>query len=391
MPSNPPSFDAAAAQTDRPEALDSGHRPTEPEGVAPLSRRSPQLGVGELLDGLRPSFRFSQVSFDSYIPDPRHPSQAEAVESLQAFAETVGRPTGAGGVLGRLFGRGRGRKTGKAAAAKLAAGIYLDGGFGVGKTHLLASLYHAAAEADPQGLRAFGTFVEYTNLVGALSFTKAVDVLSDYSLICIDEFELDDAGDTMLMSRLMRELADAGVKLAATSNTLPGSLGEGRFAAQDFQREIKVLADQFTVIRIDGEDYRHRGLPEAPLPLDAGRLEEFAQQHFPEKAVVVDDFGALTAHLSQVHPSRYRQLVAGVDVLVLKDVEAIESQSLALRFVVLADRLYDQDVAIVASGVPFDQLFTEEMMAGGYMKKYHRAVSRLTALARAGQMGEQAL
>jgi hypothetical protein len=33
------------------------------------------------------------------------------------------------------------------------------------------------------------------------------------------------------MSRLMRELADAGVKLAATSNTLPGSLGDGRFAA----------------------------------------------------------------------------------------------------------------------------------------------------------------
>ena len=57
----------------------------------------------------------------------------------------------------------------------------------------------------------------------------------------------------------------------------------------------------------------------------------------------------------------------------------------------LADRLYDQDVKILASGVPFDQLFTQEMLTGGYMKKYYRAVSRLTALARAGQMGEQAL
>jgi hypothetical protein len=45
----------------------------------------------------------------------------------------------------------------------------------------------------------------------------------------------------------------------------------------------------------------------------------------------------------------------------------------------LADRLYDKDVPILASGVPFDQLFTEEMMTGGYMKKYFRAVSRLTA------------
>ena len=83
--------------------------------------------------------------------------------------------------------------------------------------------------------------------------------------------------------------------------------------------------------------------------------------------------------------------IADIDVLVLKDVSTIEAQSLALRFVVLADRLYDQDIAIVASGVPFDQLFTQEMMAGGYMKKYYRTVSRLTALARAGQMGEQAL
>lgn len=44
--------------------------------------------------------------------------------------------------------------------------------------------------------------------------------------MCIDEFELDDPGDTVLMSRLMRELADAGVRLVATSNTLPCSLGE---------------------------------------------------------------------------------------------------------------------------------------------------------------------
>ncbi|HIW98975.1 MAG TPA: cell division protein ZapE [Candidatus Nesterenkonia stercoripullorum] len=364
----------------------------------PLSSRSPQVGVGDLLEGLKPSFRFSEVSFDSYIPDPEHPSQAEAVEALSAFAETVGAASG-GGFFGKLFGgrsaaRGSAKASsrtgsstaGAATRARRASGIYLDGGFGVGKTHLLASLYHAS-----QGQRAFGTFVEYTNLVGALSFRKAVEVLSDYSLVCIDEFELDDPGDTVLMSRLMRELADAGVKLAATSNTLPGSLGDGRFAAVDFQREIQVLADQFAVIRVDGEDYRHRGLPEAPAPLITQELEPFAAEQFPGRTVAVDDFDALTQHLSTVHPSRYRQLVSDIDVLVLKDVSTIEAQSLALRFVVLADRLYDQDIAIVASGVPFDQLFTQEMMAGGYMKKYYRTVSRLTALARAGQMGEQAL
>ena len=55
---------------------------------------------------------------------------------------------------------------------------------------------------------------------------------------------------------------------------------------------------------------------------------------------------------------------------------------------VLADRLYDKDLPIVSSGVPFDQVFTPEMLAGGYQKKYFRAVSRLTALAREGLLGE---
>ena len=35
------------------------------------------------------------------------------------------------------------------------SGVYLDGGFGVGKTHLLASTYYrlSAAQAGPAGVR----------------------------------------------------------------------------------------------------------------------------------------------------------------------------------------------------------------------------------------------
>ncbi|WP_240512982.1 AFG1/ZapE family ATPase, partial [Streptomyces griseoruber] len=98
-------------------------------------------------------------------------------------------------------------------------GVYLDGGYGVGKTHLLASLWHATP-AEP-GLKAFGTFVELTNLVGALGFQQTVRTLSGHRLLCIDEFELDDPGDTVLVSSLLGKLVEAGVALAATSNTLP--------------------------------------------------------------------------------------------------------------------------------------------------------------------------
>ncbi|GAA1495844.1 cell division protein ZapE [Paeniglutamicibacter kerguelensis] len=342
--------------------------------IAHLSQRTPTVSIEELLAGFHPSYRFGEVSFETYRPDPSAPSQAEAVTKLKHFASHIG--AAKGGFLGKLFGK---KKTHK-------SGIYLDGGFGVGKTHLLASLWHLAP-----GRKAFGTFVEYTNLVGALSFRQTVEVLSTYSLVCIDEFELDDPGDTVLMSRLMRELSDAGVKIAATSNTLPGALGEGRFAAVDFQREIKVLAEQFDVHRVDGVDFRHRGLPDAPDPLEDSTIEVFAKERYGDKAFAIDEFSELAEHLSKVHPSRYRALIGDTDVLVLHNVETITEQSVALRFVVLADRLYDKDVPIVASGKPFSELFTPEMMAGGYQKKYFRAVSRLTALAREGQAGEPAL
>ena len=84
-----------------------------------------------------------------------------------------------------------------------AGGYYLDGGFGVGKTHLLASLWH-----DAPGPEAYGTFVEYTRLVGALGFTETVRLLSGHRLLAVDEFELDDPGDTMLMTRLLGQLSD---------------------------------------------------------------------------------------------------------------------------------------------------------------------------------------
>ena len=145
-------------------------------------------------------------------------------------------------------------------------GLYLDGGFGVGKTHLLAStlLHVSAASAGPT---AFATFGELTQLAGVFGFVECIDLLADYVVVCIDEFELDDPGNTTLISRLLSQLVERGVSVAATSNTLPEQLGEGRFAAQDFLREINTLAAIFTTVRIEGPDYRHRDLPPAPEPL----------------------------------------------------------------------------------------------------------------------------
>ncbi|MCW2665433.1 MAG: ATP/GTP-binding protein [Frankiales bacterium] len=328
--------------------------------VLRLVDREPVVPPETLVAAMAPPPRFARARFSTYVPDPAQPSQARAVEVLQAFSTTLTPPAK------RLFGRSR--------PAQGRPGVYLDGGYGVGKTHLLASLWHEAPEP-----RAYGTFVELTHLVGALGFAATVQALSGHRLLAIDEFELDDPGDTVLVSTLMSKLVDAGVRVAATSNTLPGSLGEGRFAADDFLREIQGLSAHFEPLRIDGEDYRHRGLPAAPPPVSD---EELAARARSVPGASYDGFAALVEHLARLHPSRYGALVEDVPLVCLERVYTVTDQTAALRLVVLADRLYDRDVPVVTSGVPLDALFPEELLRGGYRKKYLRAISRLTALAR---------
>ena len=259
-------------------------------------------------------------------------------------------------------------------------GVYLDGGFGVGKTHLLASIYHAM----PARRKYFGSFIEYTALVGALGYKNTVDLLRGSDLLCIDEFELDDPGDTMVMTRLLGELVTSGTRLAATSNTPPNALGEGRFAAQDFLREIHAMSDSFQTIRIDGVDFRQRALDGKAVVLDdAAYQRELAAI---EGTASDDAFADVIRHLAKVHPSRYIRLIDGVSMVGLRDVQVLTDQSEALRFVAFVDRVYDAQVPIIATGTSLDQVFAEEMLGGGYRKKYLRAISRLNALTHSAQL-----
>jgi cell division protein ZapE len=327
--------------------------------VIKLVDREPVIGADELITGLVPPPRFADARFETYRPAPDEPSQQAAVTALRTFAGTITSPPRKG-----LF-----RK-----AAPVAGGYYLDGGFGVGKTHLLASLWHSVP-----GPKAYGTFVEYTHLVGALGFGETVKRLSGHRLLAVDEFELDDPGDTMLMTRLLGQLSDARVYLAATSNTLPDKLGEGRFAAEDFRREIHALSSRFDTLRVDGPDYRHAGLAEAPPPMTDDALEEAAAGSADAS---LDSFDALTAKVASLHPSKYGRLVDGVGTVHLRGVHPLDDQASALRWVVLIDRIYDRSIPVRASGTALDTIFTPEMLRGGYRKKYLRATSRILALAR---------
>ena len=316
----------------------------------------PQANISQLLGELVPPREFGQARFSNYIPHDEYPSQNQARVLAESFA--------LGKTVKRLFAK----------SAPAPVGIYLDGGFGVGKTHLLASIWHAF-----KGKKLFGSFISYTSLIGALGFAEAVKALAKFELICIDEFELDDPGDTMMMSRLLNELSAKGIKFAATSNTPPNALGEGRFAASDFQREIHGIADQFQMLRIDGEDHRHRPIDVAAREFSATELIEWLTDKDP-KFTARDDFDGLLRHLSTIHPSRYGRLLDSIEFLALENCHVLDNQVDALRFVAFVDRAYESQVQIRGTGTPLTAVFSADYLSGGYRKKYLRAVSRLGAM-----------
>lgn len=341
--------------------------------VEHLLDRIPEITAREIVAYLVPPQQFDSASFESYVPDANHPSQEQAREFLMTFAGVGVKTEPPARSKGGLFSR---NKSQQSVSPDAKQGVYLDGGFGVGKTHLLAALWHTTP-----GRKYFGTFIQYTALVGALGYQQAIDTLRGAKLICIDEFELDDPGDTMIMTRMIGELAESGCKFAATSNTPPNALGEGRFAAADFLREIQAIANRFTTLRIDGEDYRHRDSAEhAHVLSPADYAQAFDAGIANVKLASDDDFGALVAHLSKVHPSTYVRMIEGIDLIGLRNAHTLESQAEALRFVAFIDRVYDAQIPVLSTGVALDSIFSDEMLAGGYSKKYRRCMSRLVAL-----------
>ena len=326
-----------------------------------LLSRNPEVPPEELIAHLTPSQRFEQVRFATYQPNAQYPSQAQARDMLGQFLPSL-RPQGGF----RLFKR---KAEGR--------GIYLDGGFGVGKTHLLASSYYGALEAGAEKV-ALMSFQDLMYLIGALGMTRAVDIFRGYSLLLIDEFELDDPGNTHMANTFLGQLMPGGTSVIATSNTEPGALGQGRFNAEDFKRQIQGIASRFETFRVDGPDFRQRGtVPEEPLSAQEFAAWQAAQN--PATLALVNHRD-LNRHLLSVHPSRFARMLEGVSALGIQDLTPMSDQNVALRFVHFVDKLYDMGLDAAMTGAALGTLFDETYRHGAYAKKYSRALSRLSEM-----------
>lgn len=302
--------------------------------------------------------------WDNYTPHPDFPSQRAALQALQEFANfSPQKSWWPFGTRKRPQGRG----------------IYLDGGFGVGKTHLLVATRHAMAVRGKKC--ALLSFQDLMYLIGALKMPGTIDLLSRYDCLLIDEFELDDPGNTHMANTLLEAIMPAGVSVVASSNTAPGALGEGRFSTRDFERQIQNIASLFTSLRVDGPDHRQRD-GQTVQPFSAAEFVRWTEEKHRNEGhyLAVLDSKTLQQLLTKVHPSRISELLQEVSAVALTDLQPMSNQNEALRFVHFIDKIYDENVALAHVGAPLEQLFDESYRHGAFAKKYSRCLSRLAEL-----------
>jgi cell division protein ZapE len=309
-----------------------------------------------ILPDFIPPPRFGKTEFNNY--NPQHPSQDLALEKARVFTHHAQKQPSPWFWQKKEWGKG----------------LYLDGGFGVGKTHLLASAFDAFENQS----KIYLSFAELVYVIGVLGKVQALEQLGNYKLYCIDEFELDDPGNTLIVKTFLSHVFSQSAHVITTSNTPPAAQGQGRFNAHDFKREIQSIAERFEGVTIEGPDYRQRD--NVSKLFEQKELEALIlQESFDYK--VKTSWTQLFTFLQAHHPVHYSAFLKQISVLYVEQATSIADQNNALRFVHFIDKLYDLNIKLRISGdIGLTELFHINYRNSAYAKKHNRCLSRIAEL-----------
>lgn len=288
-------------------------------------------------------------------------------------------------------------------------GLYLWGGVGRGKTHLM-DLFFESVESEKKMRLHFHRFMALVHeqleaLPGNLDPLREVaqGFAHRAQLLCLDEFQVEDIGDAMILARLFEALFESGVVIVMTSNTAPDDLYEGGLQRERFVPAIELIKAHTEVMEIGGTyDYRRSFLSgmttwfvppgEIAERLLLNSYHEIAaverhrdrsdiivnQRRIPVKrwadGVVWFDFGALcetprtASDYAEIGRFFHTVLISGIPVLTQEDDDA------AHRLIVLVDELYERKVKLLATAEALP-----EKLYGGHrlIRSFKRTISRL--------------
>lgn len=153
---------------------------------------------------------------------------------------------------------------------KSVSGLYVWGGVGIGKTHLMDIFYHCLPFPNKMRLH-FHQFMqlihkklkEYQGEPDPLKIV-ANELAKKTLVLCFDEFFVNDIADAMILARLFKALFANGVSLVCTSNVPPDDLYKNGLQRKLFLPAIEMLKHHTTVLHVPTTiDYRLRHLKEA--------------------------------------------------------------------------------------------------------------------------------
>ena len=301
-------------------------------------------------------------------------------------------------------------------------GLYIWGGVGRGKTHLVDTFYDSLALERKLRVH-FHRFMQrvhaaLTQHSGAKNPLEVVadDIADEALVLCFDEFFVSDIGDAMILGGLIDALFRRGVTLVTTSNIPPQELYRDGLQRSRFLPAIALLEQHLTVTHLEAAtDYRFRTLQRADLwhvPHDRTAAEALSayfssltgrEAGDPRSVdinqrpltLLADAPGVAWATFSTLceEPRSavdYVEMAREYHTVLIEQIPLLsrDKEDAARRFINLVDEFYDRNVKLIATAAQapealydglrlrfeFDRTVSrlQEMRTEEYLKAEHR-------------------
>jgi len=341
------------------------------------------------------------------------PYQKAVVLELQEVFDSLLRVTPTPPKNRKRFSRFISLAADKQPSAPAIKGLYLWGGVGRGKTHLVDYFYKLLPTEKKLRLH-FHRFMElvHEELNELDGIPDPLEVVAKSfagktQLLCLDEMHVNDITDAMLLGKLFEHLFTLGVVLVTTSNIPPDQLYKNGLQRDRFEPAIKLLENHTKVVKMEGdEDYRQKSLESnAVYYLSSGdfeasiseqRLDNYfhklsgTELHQDRTDIIISDRkipvkkwadGVVWFDFDELcntprSASDYCHIAKYFHTVLISDIPVMDSSmdDVVRRFVNLIDTLYDMHTNIVISAFSEPEfLYTGKKLAF----EFQRTASRL--------------